>query len=160
MFAPLYPAMHPAAGAAMRLALPRTAASLWSVGGRAALLAALVNAGFLLLAVADEILPPAVLWRADVGLTLVAVLVASVAGALAGTALFRQLLVRVADPMRAFVALTVATLLLSTTAPLSIAALDGMQNLVRLTMHVVVAGFTVRGLDGWMEEQATAARPR
>ena len=153
MFAPLYPTMHPAH--AMRLALSRPVASLWAVGGRAALLAALVNAGFLLLAVADKILPPETLWRADLGLTLAAVLLASVAGALAGTALFRQLLGRVADPMRAFVAITITTLLLSTTAPLSIPALDGMQNLVRLTMHVVVAGFTVRGLDGWMGEELT-----
>jgi hypothetical protein len=111
---------------------------------------AVLNTAIFLAAVAMGIFPSAsFVPDPQAGMALGPVVLVSVVGALGGTGVFTLLRRRFAEPMRVFLMLAGAVLVLSFAAPFVIPGMTPAQIWVLEIMHVVVAATTVGLLWQW-----------
>ncbi|MGI9181607.1 MAG: DUF6069 family protein [Longimicrobiaceae bacterium] len=123
--------------------------SLWRVGLLAALLSAAMNAAIFTLAVALGIFPS--LWidpQAGAQMAIEPVILVSAVGAMAGVSVFALLRRRTEQPLRVFLWLAGAVLLVSFAAPFAL-PMSGAQILVLELLHLVVAAVVVGALLRW-----------
>jgi uncharacterized membrane protein len=134
-------ARHVGAGQPARPARPRP--SLWQPALLAAAAAMLINGVIYVLAVVAGAFPELLLSRAPADVPQMGiepVLLVSAVGAMAGVAAFGAVRFYAANPVRAFVQLAGAILVLSFVGPFLVPGTTLAQGLLLNLMHVVVAG--------------------